>query len=239
MKILKKFSSLNYNERAAGTFVDSVVLHYTAMSTADAALKWLCNPTSKVSCHYLIDEEGSLFLLVPEEKRAWHAGPSHWEGQDDMNSRSIGIELANLGNGAFPKRQIDSLSSLLKEIVKRYKINPSRVLAHSDVAPQRKIDPGPWFPWHYLASQNLALWVSRQHLKKEISNVMDFQRDLRAFGYECLPTGIWDLQSQNVRRAFLMRFYPELWRKQSSSWREHSLLKRLLCKKIEIHENNR
>ena len=240
MQIFNKWSSPNYNERAEGVCIDAVVLHYTAMPTPEKALEWLCNPLSKVSCHYLIDEKGSIFSIVSEEHRAWHAGtPSHWDGQDDMNSRSIGIELSNLGEGPFPKGQIDALCILLRDIVDRYKILPSRILAHSDVAPQRKIDPGPWFPWAYLASQNLALWADRKNLQKENTSIMDFQKDLQIFGYECSIPGVWDVRTQKVRQAFLIHFYPELWRKQSCSWREHALLKRLLAKRIEIERDKR
>lgn len=240
MLILKSWASPNYNDRAKETKVNTIILHYTAMSSSLKALEWLCNPISKVSSHYLIDEKGSVFLIVPEEYRAWHAGPSLWEEQADVNSRSIGIELAHLGEGPFPKKQIESLCVLLKDIVNRHKIFPSRILGHSDVAPHRKVDPGPWFPWRHLASQNLALWASRKSLRKMEASILDFQNDLRFFGYDCPLSGMWDLDTKNIRQAFLMRFYPELWQKKEDFCsQEHALLRRLISKKIEIESDRR
>ena len=142
--------------------VDLVVLHYTGMPTAEAALALLCDPASEVSAHYLIDEAGAVYRLVDEERRAWHAGVSSWAGDSDVNGRSIGIELANPGHEfgyvPFPAAQLDALERLLGDICERRRIDPARVVGHSDVAPLRKRDPGELFPWRRLAAKGLAHW---------------------------------------------------------------------------------
>ena len=142
--------------------VDLVVLHYTGMPTAEAALALLCDPASEVSAHYLIDEAGAVYRLVDEERRAWHAGVSSWAGDSDVNGRSIGIELANPGHEfgyvPFPAAQLDALERLLGDICERRRIDPARVVGHSDVAPLRKRDPGELFPWRRLAAKGLASW---------------------------------------------------------------------------------
>ncbi len=151
--------SENFDERGAG--VDMVVLHYTGMQTGAAALDRLCDRASKVSCHYLIEEDGGIFRLVDETMRAWHAGVSSWRGEAGINARSIGIEIVNPGHEfgyrAFPAPQIDALVTLLKDIRARRKIPVNRVLGHSDVAPMRKEDPGELFPWARLAREGLAV----------------------------------------------------------------------------------
>ena len=142
--------------------VDLVVLHYTGMPTAEAALARLCDPASGVSAHYLIDEAGAVYRLVDEGRRAWHAGVSSWAGEADVNGRSIGIELVNPGHEfgyrPFPEPQLRSLEELLGGILERRRIDPVRVVGHSDVAPSRKQDPGELFPWRRLAAKGLAYW---------------------------------------------------------------------------------
>ena len=159
MKIIKS-PSPNFNERP--TVVDSIIIHYTDMMSAQKALEWLINPESQVSCHYLIDEEGQIYKLVEEKMRAWHAGESYWQGRTNINDCSIGIELANPGHThgyiPFPEVQINSLINLCKEIQNRWRIPSSRILGHSDIAPQRKQDPGHLFPWEKLAKEGLGLW---------------------------------------------------------------------------------
>ena len=154
--------SPNHGPRPRGVPVDLVVLHYTGMPTARAALARLCDPASRVSAHYLIDEAGATCRLVPEERRAWHAGVSSWTGDADVNGRSVGIELANPGHEfgyvPFPEAQLDALEILLADIFERRHIDPVRVVGHSDVAPLRKRDPGELFPWRRLCAKGLAYW---------------------------------------------------------------------------------
>lgn len=144
-----------------GRSVDMIVLHYTGMKTAAEALARLRDPAAKVSAHYLIEESGDIYRLVPEEKRAWHAGVASWKGERDINARSIGIELANPGHEhgyrSFPAAQIDALVALLKDIRTRTNVAPAMVVGHADVAPRRKEDPGEKFPWTRLAMEGLAL----------------------------------------------------------------------------------
>ena len=153
--------SPNLNDRAKGSHIDMIVLHYTGMQSAEAALKRLCDPESEVSTHYVVDEAGSIFRLVVEEKRAWHAGISSWQGASNINDRSIGIEIVNPGHEfgyqQFPQSQMMSVHNLLREVILRYQIPPSRVVGHSDIAPARKQDPGEFFDWQGLAAEGLAV----------------------------------------------------------------------------------
>jgi N-acetylmuramoyl-L-alanine amidase len=135
-----------------------VVLHYTGMATAAEALARLCDPAAEVSAHYLITETGTVLCLVPEAARAWHAGAGRWGAVSDVNSRSIGIELANPGNHPFPAPQMAALEQLLAGVLARHAIHPARVIAHSDMAPARKRDPGPRFDWRRLALEGLSVW---------------------------------------------------------------------------------
>ncbi len=152
--------SPNHDER--GRAVDMLVLHYTGMQSAAAALERLCDAQAKVSAHYTIDEDGTVYAHVPEDRRAWHSGISHWAGADNVNARAIGIELVNPGHEwgyrAFPQSQISSLIRLSQGIVLRHPIATSQVLGHSDVAPTRKEDPGELFPWQKLAAAGIGLW---------------------------------------------------------------------------------
>lgn len=157
--------SPNFNDRQPinGTVgVRHVVVHYTGMKSRDEALERLCDPAAKVSAHYLVDQDGTVFSLVPEERRAWHAGISFWRGVRDLNSTSIGIELCNPGHDwgyhTFPEPQITALKDLLGGIRTRHGLSPANVLGHSDIAPSRKIDPGELFPWHELAADGFGLW---------------------------------------------------------------------------------
>ncbi|WP_036766262.1 N-acetylmuramoyl-L-alanine amidase [Parvularcula oceani] len=149
------------NFDARGTDISMVVLHYTGMKTGQAALDRLRDPDAKVSAHYLIEEDGTLFRLVPEAERAWHAGVAQWQGRSDVNAMSVGIEIVNPGHEFgyrdFPAAQIDALIPLLRGILRRHDIPAERVVGHSDVAPDRKDDPGELFPWGRLAEEGLAL----------------------------------------------------------------------------------
>ena len=154
--------SPNFDPRPEGAAVDMLVLHYTGMISRAAALARLCEPSSRVSAHYTIDEDGTVYRLVDEGTRAWHAGEAFWAGATDVNSRSIGIELVNPGHEfgyrPFPAPQMAALEELAGAIVARHPIPPDRVLGHSDVAPHRKCDPGELFDWQRLAVAGIGLW---------------------------------------------------------------------------------
>lgn len=166
--------SPNWNERPPGVVPDMLVIHYTGMRSAEAALARLRDPAAKVSAHYLIDEIGRVHALVDERARAWHAGVSHWRGRDGLNDVSIGIELANPGHAwglrPFPDVQMRALEQLARGIVRRWPILPERVLGHADIAPDRKQDPGERFDWRRLAAQGLGLWPARVELRTPDSN---------------------------------------------------------------------
>ncbi|MCW1934050.1 N-acetylmuramoyl-L-alanine amidase [Pararhodobacter zhoushanensis] len=152
------YPSPNFGPRRNGLRPDLVVIHFTEMRSAQAALDRLCDPSAEVSAHYLIGRNGQLWQLVDEPLRAWHAGAGAWQGREDVNSRSIGIELDNDGQTPFSAPLMARLEALLPGILARWSIPPSGVIAHSDMAPARKIDPGPRFDWQRLARQRLALW---------------------------------------------------------------------------------
>ena len=153
--------SPNHDSRD-GAAIDMLLLHYTGMASGQAALDRLCDPAAKVSAHYTIAEDGTIYAMVPEDRRAWHAGVAHWAGATDINARSIGIELVNPGHDfgyrAFPEAQIAALIPLCHSILVRHPIPSARVLGHSDVAPARKEDPGELFPWARLAKSGIGLW---------------------------------------------------------------------------------
>jgi len=153
--------STNHDDRGDAA-IDMLVLHYTGMKTAEEAVARLCDPAAKVSAHYTIDEDGTIYAHVPEARRAWHAGAAFWAGVTDINARSIGIELVNPGHEfgyrEFAEDQIASLITLCHSILMRHPIPSWRVLGHSDVAPARKEDPGELFPWERLAKAGVGLW---------------------------------------------------------------------------------
>ncbi len=204
--------SPNFGERRGRGRVELVVLHYTAMPSCAEAMERLCDPVAEVSAHYLIDRDGTVLSLVDEAARAWHAGAGEWRGEGDVNSRSIGIELANTGRTPFPEPQMAALECLLAGVLERHRLGPEAVIAHSDMAPDRKGDPGARFDWRRLALQGLAVWPDLPDAPPPHSSptrgeggalrdTVGFVADLRAFGYpeaapECLLT------------AFRLRFRP-------------------------------
>jgi N-acetylmuramoyl-L-alanine amidase len=171
------YPSPNIEDRRKGCRPDMILLHYTGMSSAENAIAWLANPRSKVSCHYVVDEEGRITQMVEETKRAWHAGASHWAGETDINSVSVGIEIQNPGHEHgypdFPPAQMEAVAALCRDIAKRRAIAPERVLAHSDVAPGRKIDPGEKFDWAWLARHGVGHWVRPAPLQPESAKLLD------------------------------------------------------------------
>jgi N-acetylmuramoyl-L-alanine amidase len=186
--------SPNQGDRRDGARPELIVLHYTAMETTEASLERLCDPGAEVSAHYLIAPGGAVLRLVPEEARAWHAGAGMWRGAGDVNSRSIGIELQNRGAEPFAEPQMTALEALLLDVMARHAILASGVIAHSDMAPERKADPGPRFDWRRLARAGLSVWP-------ETAPPGDFAADLAAFGYP-------DAEAQALLAAFRLRFRP-------------------------------
>jgi N-acetylmuramoyl-L-alanine amidase len=185
--------SPNFGDRR-GRRIELVVIHYTAMPSAAEALARLCDPATEVSAHYLIDENGTRLSLVDEGMRAWHAGAGTWGGGGDVNSRSIGIELANPGDRPFPETQMQALEGLLADILKRHALPPQSVIGHSDMAPDRKRDPGPRFDWRRLALEGLSVWP-----RPVVAG--DLLADLARFGYPgAAPEVLLD--------AFRRRFRP-------------------------------
>jgi N-acetylmuramoyl-L-alanine amidase len=197
--------SPNFDERDKP--ISTLVLHYTGMRDAASAIAWLRNPESKVSCHYLVSEDGQILRMVPEEKRAWHAGRSYWRGTQNLNSCSIGIEIVNPGHEfgyqPFPDQQIDALIPLVADIMKRHGITRGNVVGHSDIAPTRKQDPGELFPWGRLARLRLALPRPTKSLMDPNWTDGGFLLALERFGYD-----VSDKLAAIV--AFQRRFRPEL-----------------------------
>ena len=197
--------SPNFDERTEP--VSILVLHYTGMPDAAGAIARLTDPAAKVSSHYLVAEDGQILRLVAEDKRAWHAGKSHWRGQDGLNSSSIGIEIVNPGHEfgyrPFPEAQIDALVPLVADIIGRYGITRGNVVGHSDIAPARKQDPGELFPWNRLAKLRLALPRPTKNLMDPHWSDAGFLLALQRFGYD-----ITDPLAATV--AFQRRFRPEL-----------------------------
>lgn len=203
--------SPNFGPRRGGARPDMVVLHYTAMETAEAASARLRDPKAEVSAHYLIGLDGRVQRLVAEEMRAWHAGAGCWGGVRDVNSHSIGIELVNRGQGPcyhpFPEPQMAALEALLGGILARWEIPPERVVGHACVAPLRKIDPGEKFDWRRLARRGYAVWQAPEADPRPAA-AAPFQAAALRFGYGLPRSDEWDAQTLAVWRAFAMRFRP-------------------------------
>lgn len=207
----------NVEPRRNARAVDMLLLHYTGMASAEAACDLLCSAQSGVSCHYLVDEDGAITQMVGEEMRAWHAGVSCWKGETDTNSRSIGIEIQNpghtLGYRDFPARQMAAVVALCRDILCRHAIAPEHVLAHSDVAPGRKIDPGEKFDWSLLHREGVGHWVPPappDPAPLEPGELLKFQRLLNSYGYAIEETGQSDEATRKVTDAFQRHFRPAL-----------------------------
>ncbi|MEM7661763.1 MAG: N-acetylmuramoyl-L-alanine amidase [Pseudomonadota bacterium] len=225
MNILR-VTSPNWNERKAS--IDMLMLHYTGMETGEAALDRLCDPEAAVSAHYIVWENGDITQLVEEEKRAWHAGAGSWQGDTDLNSHAIGIEIVNGGHNVplkdgtlppYPEAQIDAVIVLSKDIIARHGIPQSRIVGHSDVAPGRKIDPGEHFPWELLAEHDLGVWppspsggevmgvgLGRHDTGEPVGRL---QRALSRIGYGIEPTDKYDEDTEKAVEAFQRRWQPD------------------------------
>lgn len=214
----KVFASPNHGERREGRRPDLLLLHYTNMASAGEALQWLCNPVSEVSAHYFVFENGQVLQLVPEARRAWHAGRSGWGADDDINSCSIGVEIANAGHAGglppFPDAQIEAVAALARDIVGRWRIRADRVLAHSDVAPGRKADPGERFPWDRLHAEDVGHLVTPSPIRDgrffslgdQGQPVEALQAMFALYGYRLSVTGVFDQATADVVTAFQRHF---------------------------------
>ncbi|HXS39564.1 MAG TPA: N-acetylmuramoyl-L-alanine amidase [Stellaceae bacterium] len=209
---LRDRPSPNFDARPGAGGVEMLILHYTGMRTAAEALDRLCDPAAKVSAHYLIDEDGAVWRLVDEARRAWHAGLSCWRDCRDVNGASIGIELVNPGHEfgyrAFPEAQMRALEELARGILKRHPMPPRAVLGHSDVAPQRKQDPGELFDWPRLAQAGIGLWPDFAADTPDAATIEELQSQLRAIGYDCPVSDALDAPTQAVVTAFQRHFRP-------------------------------
>ena len=192
---------------------DMLVLHYTGMKSGPEALARLRDPEARVSSHYMVEEDGRIFRLVAEERRAWHAGRSFWKGEEGVNHASIGIEIVNPGHEfgyrAFPEAQIAAVIALVGDIRTRWEIDDSRILGHSDVAPDRKEDPGELFPWKQLAEAGHGVWAEADPAPgdplaegAEGVGVFALQAGLTRLGYDCAPTGRFDQKTRDTVTAF-------------------------------------
>ncbi|MEM8616110.1 MAG: N-acetylmuramoyl-L-alanine amidase [Pseudomonadota bacterium] len=224
MKI-KAVPSPNFNDRKSP--VDMLVLHYTGMQTGQAALERMCDPAAEVSAHYMVWEDGRVAQLVGEDKRAWHAGVSSWQGDGDLNSRSIGVEIVNGGHDwpmadgrlpPYPKAQIEAVTTLCQGILERHDIPQSRIVGHSDIAPERKDDPGEHFPWQHMAEAGIGIWPEMPEAdglnligrglgqSDRGDSVERLQGDLKAIGYAIESTGLYDLLTSKTVAAFQRRW---------------------------------
>lgn len=210
--------SPNIEPRRDGRAPDMLILHYTGMESADAALDWLTREEAKVSAHYLVDEAGRITQIVAEEMCAWHAGQSYWAGETDLNSCSIGIEIHNPGHEFdypdFPNVQMRSVEALCLDILSRHTIPGPRILAHSDIAPGRKRDPGEKFDWARLARAGIGLWVEPAPLNgddgfgqgDETEDIAQLQREFQAYGYRIEVTSTYGKGLTQVVDAFQRHF---------------------------------
>lgn len=245
-----EYQSPNYSNRTQP--VEYVILHYTEMKKKPA-LDRLTDPEAKVSAHFFIDRDGVIYNLVSTEHVAWHAGESCWRGQKALNENSIGIELDNLGNEEFSFEQISSCIDLCRFLQGEFNIETTNFLGHSDIAPQRKIDPGIYFNWRALARRGFGIWYEEEILKSKSRTVAEYgssdeivaeiQQKLAKIGYQIEQTKIFDQQMNYVVRAFQARFYPDIIRKKGSKfynsdkshylWDQNSqIILDDLCKKI-------
>jgi N-acetylmuramoyl-L-alanine amidase len=219
--VARLVASPSHGTRKGGVRPDMIVLHYTGLANGEAALKLLCSAASEISAHYVVMEDGQVVQCVAEARRAWHAGVSAWAGETDLNSRSIGIEVANpghdLGYPDFAAAQIEAVIALCRDLIARHHIPPDRVLAHSDVAPSRKQDPGEKFPWRRLYARGIGHWVEPAPITEggaalgqgdRTPAVRQLQMTLAAYGYGVPVTGSYDAVTQDVVAAFQRHFRP-------------------------------
>lgn len=214
MRINTKFPSPNYSARTKT--IEYIVVHFTEIPFEEALIR-LTNAEAQVSTHYLIKKDGEIFQLVSDDKIAWHAGKSYWQGQQALNQNSIGIELDNLGDSEFTIEQMQSCLALCKMLMEKYNIASTNFIGHSDLAPNRKIDPGIFFDWEGCAREGLGIWHELDEPKNNNllfsfgdkgENIKSLQQNLGKLGYELTTNGIFDSQTNGVIRAFQSKFCP-------------------------------
>jgi N-acetylmuramoyl-L-alanine amidase len=213
--MIRERLSPNHSDRGPVPRIDMLVLHYTGMTSAAAAIERLVDPAARVSAHYLVEEDGTVWRLVPEERRAFHAGVSCWCGETDLNRVSIGVEIVNPGHQwgyrPFPPEQMAAVAELCRTIIARHPIPPDRVVGHSDIAPERKSDPGELFDWRYMAESGIGLWPPSAPTRGRGRGVGVVERaaalaDLAHIGY-CVVPG----NEMPALAAFQRRFRPARW----------------------------
>lgn len=223
--MIRSTPSPNWNERPVivgdAVTIDTVILHYTGMKTGTEAIERLCAPESQVSAHYVIEEDGIMHQLVEVQRRAWHAGVSAWQGRSNLNDTSIGIEMVNPGHEfgyrSFPEPQVESLLGLLQHLKERYSIPAARFIGHSDVAPDRKQDPGELFPWQQLATRGFGLWADCERNDKTIMakrgmmgpEIASLNKSLRNIGYSVSPSEEFSKETHDALLAFQRHWRPE------------------------------
>jgi N-acetylmuramoyl-L-alanine amidase len=217
--VYKKSYSPNYEARLSDKNIEFIILHYTDTKDAQEALDILCDADKKVSSHYLVDVDGTIIRLVDESHRAWHAGVSYWSGEHDLNSCSIGIEIVNPGHKygykAFPEKQMESVLSLCIDIKKRYGIKDHNILGHSDIAPDRKIDPGEYFDWKFLADNGVGVWPNPvaedfNNATRIINEPDSLKKELESYGYNS------QLDLEILIEAFQRHFFQEVFKNQEN-----------------------
>ncbi|MGC1408908.1 MAG: N-acetylmuramoyl-L-alanine amidase [Acetobacteraceae bacterium] len=216
---VRDLPSPNQDERPTGTPIDVLILHYTGMPTAQEAIDRLRDPAARVSSHYVVDEDGAVLRLVPEERRAFHAGVSYWRGHSELNARSVGIEIVNPGHEwgyrDFPVLQLAAVCDLCLAILSRHPIPARNVVAHSDVAPDRKEDPGERFDWRSLAENGVGMWpqgvpdLGAAGAVRDAAPLRDVRVALSDIGYRVAPEGAFDASLATVLRAFQRHWRPE------------------------------
>jgi N-acetylmuramoyl-L-alanine amidase len=216
---IRDLPSPNHDARPDGTPIDTLILHYTGMRTAQAAIDRLRDPVARVSSHYVVDEDGTVLALVPEDRRAWHAGVSFWRGHTGLNDRSIGVEIVNPGHEFgyrdFPVLQLAAVCDLCLSILARHRIPSRNVVAHSDVAPDRKEDPGEKFDWEGLAQNEVGLWpagvpdLGTGDAVRDAASLREVRLALSVIGYRVDPEGALDPGLSTVLRAFQRHWRPE------------------------------
>jgi len=216
---IRKLPSPNHDERPAGILIDILILHYTGTQTAQVAIDRLRDPAARVSCHYVVEEYGSVLRMVPEERRAQHAGISYWRGHTGLNDRSIGIEVVNPGHEwgyrDFPVLQLAAVCDLCLSILSRHPIPARNIIGHSDVAPDRAQDPGERFEWQALAQNGIGLWpdgvpdLGSGGTVRDAASLRDVRAALAEIGYRVVPEGPLDPALAAVLRAFQRHWRPE------------------------------
>jgi N-acetylmuramoyl-L-alanine amidase len=220
MLAVREHHSPNHDERPGDAPIDMLVLHYTGLRSAGAAVARLCDPAARVSAHYVVDEDGGVVRLVAEERRAWHAGASYWRGMTGLNDRSIGIEVVNPGHAhgdrPFPALQMAAVCDLCLTILSRHPVPARNVVAHGDIAPDRKADPGERFDWEGLAASGVGLFppgvpdLGTGGAVRDAAGLRDVRKALAAIGYRVAPEGALDPALAAVLRAFQRHWRAEV-----------------------------